>query len=240
MSVLVVGASGATGRLLVKQLLDRDQKVKVIVRPSTNLNEVFTQSDKLKVIQGSLLDLSVSDITHHIEDCDAVASCLGHNLSFRGIYGHPRRLVTNATQRLCDAIKTTHPSQAIRFVLMNTAGNSNRDLDESISFQQKCIIWLLRHLLPPHADNEQAADFLRIKIGQQNKLIEWVAVRPDGLIDEAETSPYEIFPSPTRSPIFDPGSTSRVNVASFMADLITSDDLWSQWQGRMPVIYNKT
>ncbi len=26
----------------------------------------------------------------------------------------------------------------------------------------------------------------------------------------------------------------------FMADLITDDDTWNQWKGRMPVIYNKT
>jgi len=24
-----------------------------------------------------------------------------------------------------------------------------------------------------------------------------------------------------------------------MADLITNDDIWNQWKGQMPVIYNK-
>ncbi len=32
MTTLVVGASGATGRLLIEQLLNRSQNVKVIVR----------------------------------------------------------------------------------------------------------------------------------------------------------------------------------------------------------------
>ena len=39
MTTLVVGASEATGRLLVKHLLDRGQDVKVIVRSSDSLPE---------------------------------------------------------------------------------------------------------------------------------------------------------------------------------------------------------
>ncbi|BCR05048.1 hypothetical protein DESUT3_21170 [Desulfuromonas versatilis] len=122
---------------------------------------------------------------------------------------------------------------------MNTAGNSNRDLDEPISFAQRCVIGLLRLLLPPHLDNEKAADYLRINIGPSNEAIEWAAVRPDSLINETEVSPYEVHPSPTRSTIFNAGSTSRINVAHFMADLITDDEIWSKWKGQMPVIYNK-
>lgn len=127
----------------------------------------------------------------------------------------------------------------VKFILMNTTGNRNRDLNEQISFGQKCVIGLLRLLLPPHADNEDAADYLRTKIGQGNKAVQWVAVRPDGLIDETETTKFEVYPSPIRSAIFDAGKTSRINVARFMADLICEENLWQEWQGKMPVIYNK-
>jgi uncharacterized protein YbjT (DUF2867 family) len=37
MTILVVGASGATGRLLVQHLLDRGQNVKIIVRSPEKL-----------------------------------------------------------------------------------------------------------------------------------------------------------------------------------------------------------
>ena len=121
---------------------------------------------------------------------------------------------------------------------MNTTGNRNRDLIEPISFRQKCVIALLRLLLPPHVDNEKAADFLRTNIGQINPFIGWVAVRPDSLLDEEEVSEYKVFPSPIRSAIFNPGKTSRINVGHFMASLITDEDLWNQWKGKMPVIYN--
>jgi len=239
MTTLVIGASGTTGRLLVEQLLDRGQQVRAIVRSPEALPEVLKNHENLSLIQASILDLSDAEIVQHVEGCDAVASCLGHNLSLKGIYGHPRKLVTDATRRLCKAVKSNKPTKPVRFALMNTTGNSNRDLQETISFAQKCVIGLIRVLVPPHRDNEQAADYLRVNIGRQDGAIEWVVVRPDSLIDEDRVSGYELHVSPTRSAIFDAGRTSRINVGHFMADLITDDDLWNRWQGQMPVIYNK-
>jgi len=239
MTILVVGASGATGRLLVEQLLNRGQSVRAVVRSLDMPPEVLKNHDHLSVIRASVLDLSDAEMAQHVNGCTAVASCLGHNLNWNGIYGHPHRLVTDATRRLCNAIKENKADAPTKFLLMNTAGNSNRDLHEPISFGQKCVIGLLRLLLPPHVDNEKAADYLRTNVGQDDKAIEWAAARPDTLINEDNVTEYEVRPSPTRSALFNAGSTSRINVAHFMADLITDDDTWNRWKGRMPVIYNK-
>ena len=240
MTTLVVGASGATGRLLVAQLLNRGENVKIIVRTESNLPESLENHEKLSIIHASVLDLSDAEIARHLKGCSAVASCLGHNLNFKGMFGQPRRLVTDATRRLCRAIKVNKPEIQVKFVLMNTTGNSNRDISERISFSQTCVIWLLRLLLPPHVDNEKAADYLRTEIGLNDSEIEWSAVRPDGLVDEIEVTDYEVHPSPTRSAIFDAGTTSRINVGHSMAELITDGGVWSKWKGQMPVIYNKT
>jgi nucleoside-diphosphate-sugar epimerase len=238
MTILVVGASGATGRLLVEELLIRGQNVKVIVRSPEKLPQFQKNHDQLSVISASILELSDTEIAQHVNGCDAVASCLGHNLSWKGLYGHPRRLVSEATQRLCNAIKANRSDKMIRYVLMNTAGNSNRDLNEPISFGQRFVIGLIRLLLPPQVDNEKAADYLRTKIGQNDRDIEWAAVRPDNLIDEDNVTDYDAHPSPIRSAIFNAGRTSRINVGHFMADLITDDTRWNKWKGQMPVIYN--
>lgn len=239
MTTLVVGASGATGRLLVEELLARGLTVKIVVRSLDSLPETVRSHDNLSVIQASILDISDTEMAGHIHGCSAVASCLGHNISFKGLFGQPRRLVTDATRRLCDAIRANEPREPVKFVLMNTTANSNRDIGEPISFGEKCVIGLLRLLLPPQVDNEKAADYLRTKVGQNDPMIQWVAVRPDGLIDETEASDYEIHKSPTRSAVFNAGSTSRINVAHFMAKLILDDKTWKMWQGKMPVIYNK-
>ncbi|MFK7780967.1 NAD(P)H-binding protein, partial [Psychroserpens sp.] len=145
-----------------------------------------------------------------------------------------------ATRRLCNAIESNNKNNPTKFVLMNTTGNRNRDLKEPISFAQKCVIGFLRLLLPPHIDNEKAADYLRTQIGQNNTSIEWVAVRPDGLINEEEVTDYEIYPSPIRSAIFNAGKVSRINVGHFMARLVSDKALWTQWKGQMPVIYSKS
>jgi nucleoside-diphosphate-sugar epimerase len=239
MTTLVVGASGATGRLLVEQLCNRGQNVRVIVRSPDKLPENLRNHDNVTVIYASVLELSDVELSQHVNGCDAVASYLGHNISFKGIFGQPRRLVTDATRRLCHAIEANNLDKPTKFVLMNTAGNSNRDLNEPISFSQQCVMGLIRLLLPPHVDNEEAADYLRTKIGQNDRAIEWAAVRPDNLIDEDRVTKYEVYASPTRSAIFDAGVTSRINVAHFMADLIASEDTWNKWKGKMPVIYNK-
>jgi NAD(P)-dependent dehydrogenase (short-subunit alcohol dehydrogenase family) len=239
MTTLVVGATGATGRLLVEQLLNRGEEVRVIVRSPEKLPESVLENERLNVIQASVLELSDSEMSECVEGCDAVASCLGHNLSFQGVYGHPRRLVTDAARRLCQAIKANNPQRPTRYVLMNTVGNRNRDLNEPISFTERVVVGLLRIVLPPQADNEQAANYLRTEIGQNDTAIEWCAVRPDSLTDEDEVTEYEVYPALAMSAIFGSGKTSRINVAHFMAELITDDDAWHAWKGQMPTIYNK-
>ncbi len=239
MTTLVVGASGATGRLLVQQLLERGEHVKIIVRSAENLPAEITGHSNLSITLASVLDLSDDQMAKHVSGCDAVASCLGHNLRFRALFGPPYRLVTDAVRRLCSGVSASRPTAPVKFVLMNTTGNSNRDLDEQISLGQKCVIGLLRLLLPPHADNENAADYLRTEIGQNDGTVEWAVVRPDTLTDATEPTNFTVHDSPIRSAIFDAGVTSRINVAVFMADLIVDNRTWTQWQGKMPVIYNK-
>jgi nucleoside-diphosphate-sugar epimerase len=171
MTTLVVGASGATGRLLVEQLCHRGQNVRVIVRSPDRLPETLRNHDNVTVIYASILELSDVELSQHVRGCVAVASCLGHNISLKGIFGHPRRLVTDATRRLCNAVKANKSGNPTKFLLMNTAGNTNRYPHEPISFSQQCVIGLIRLLLPPHVDNEAAADYLRTKIGQNDREI---------------------------------------------------------------------
>lgn len=239
MTTLVVRATGATGSLLVEQLINRDQDVRVIVRSRGRLLDSVKDSPRLAVIEAAISDLTDEKISTHVSGCRVVASCLGHTLSFRGVFGPPRRLVTDAVRRLCLAIKASSPAEPVRFVLMSAAGIRNHDLKEQIPAGQKLIIGLLRGLVPPHADNEAAAAFLRNEIGQIDNEIEWAAVRPDTLIDEAAVSTYNAHASPTRSAIFNAGRTSRINVAHFVAELVTDESLWQRWCGQMPVVYNQ-
>ncbi len=238
-TILVVGASGATGRLLVRQLLDKGYIVNAVIRPHNTLFDDWDSNQNLNLVRATILDLNDSQLDELVGECVAVVSCLGHHLSFKGIFGKPRRLVTDSVKRLCEAVKRRAGGPVTKIIVMNTTGNANRDIPEKISLAQSCVIGLLRILLPPHADNEQAADFLRLTVGQADPEIKWVVVRPDALTNDEVVSEYEVYPSPIRSAIFDSGDTSRINVANFMARLIDEEKLWETWQGKMPVVYNR-
>ncbi|GAA4082415.1 NAD(P)-binding oxidoreductase [Zhongshania borealis] len=238
MNVLVVGGSGATGRLLVRQLLNGGLSVTAIVRSPEKFIEILGPQEHLSVVSAAVLDLSDEELVQYVGECEAVASCLGHTLSLKGVYGHPRRLVSDATRRLCKAITASKPKKPVKFVLMNSTGCRNHDLAEVVSLAESGVVGLLRWLVPPHADNEQAAAYLRSHIGLNDACIEWCVVRPDSLVDIDDVSKYEIHPSPIRSAIFNSGKTSRINVAHFMAELITNDAVWKAWKGATPVIYN--
>ncbi len=238
MTTLVVGATGATGRILVEQLLDQGEKVKVIVRSVESLPELVKQNDRLTFTEASLLDMTDAELSKQVEGCRAVASCLGHNLTFQGMFGHPRRLVSDGVQRLCQAIEKTKADIPVKFILMNTTGNQNTKAAEKVSIAQSVVVGLIRHLIPPHADNEVAARYLQSNFAGNQKKIEWVAVRPDSLINQESVTEYDVYPSPIRSAIFDAGKTSRINVAHFMSQLIINDDTWDKWKSQMPVIYN--
>ncbi|MFN8449462.1 MAG: hypothetical protein U0521_12970 [Anaerolineae bacterium] len=74
---------------------------------------------------------------------------------------------------------------------------------------------LLRVVLPPQADNEQAADYLRTRIGKNGGVIEWAAVR-SRLIDRCKRSDrVRRVPFTDQKPDLQPGKTSRINVGHY-------------------------
>ena len=238
MTILVVGASGATGKLLVDQLLESGQKVKIVVRSTSNFPDHWNNNQQLTVIKRNITEITVEEMSAIIADCQFVASCLGHNLTLKGIFGKPRKLVADTVRLLCEAILKNGHEKPMQFVLMNTAGNRNKDMAEHISSGEKIVAGLLRLLIPPYPDNEKAADYLRMRVGQNNPHIQWVVIRPDNLINEQRVTNYSLHKSPTRSAVFNSGNTSRINVAHFMTRLVLDNNLWNKWKGQMPVIYN--
>ena len=236
MKILVVGATGMTGSSLVEQLLDGGHNVRVIVRSPQKFSPEVLNSSNLSITEAAILDLSDKELEEQVRDCNAVVSCLGHVMDFKGLFGQPRKLCTEATQRLCKAIDRSNPSEPIKFILMNTVGVKNPDCDRNRIFLDRFVLGLLHYTLPPHRDNELAAEYLHNNIGENNNHIEWCSVRPDTLIN-ADISSYEITQSPITG-IFTGRPTSRANVADFMMALIESATLWNEWKFKMPVIMN--
>jgi len=238
MKTLVIGASGATGKHLVTQLLESGSRVKAIVRSRSRVPEEWKNDQRIELIEAGISEITKAELSEYLNGCQAAASCLGHNVTFKGIFGKPRRLVTDAVKLLCSSVEEMNSTDRFVFVLMSTVGYRNSDIDPQRPLKDRIIISLLRVLIPPQLDNERAAEYLKNDIGPDHAKLDWVAVRPDSLIDEDRVTPYDTSPSLSGSVIFDSGKTSRINVGHFMAKLVTDEELRRVWSGRMPVIYN--
>lgn len=284
LTVLVVGASGNTGKHVVKKLLHQGHVVKVIVRsqermmdalspptltPSDNVDgtdDTTTKKElssddntlpkeRLIVTEKSLLDMTTDDLKSHVSDADAVVSCLGHNLSFQGIWRDSYTLVTDAVKRLTQAmiLASSSSSSSVegetknnksnqkpkKFILMGSDGVAHPDDDER-SFSDRIILAIIRALIPPHSDNEMAAEYLINELNStSHPTLEWVIVRPTDLIDDdgSTTDQYTLYKKPVGS-LFGGGVATRSNVASYMVDLLTKDDLWTQWKYQTPVVHD--
>jgi nucleoside-diphosphate-sugar epimerase len=236
MKVLVLGASGATGKLVVQQLIKKNIYVRLIVRETAVIPNQIIENKNVEIIKGNMLNFENDRINEIVKDCDSVICCLGHNITLKGIFGHPRRLVFNTVLKITESLKSSNNNA--KFILMSTTAYTNKNIGEVNTVREKIIFSLLEIFLPPHKDNMLAANHLVYKLNSKTK-IEWVAVRPDSLFDEDNFSEYEIHNCKTRSPIFNPGKTSRINVAHFMVELLTNNKLWQEWKYKTPIIYNK-
>ena len=208
------------------------------MRDRGRLPDELRERDGLELVEASLLKLKAPELSDLTRGCDAIASCLGHNLSVRGIWLPPWRLVTKSLERLCAAATEHDGERHVRIVLMSSSAVPDPELDEPASLPHRLVDRLLRLLLPPHPDNLRAANHLRRVVGLDHPRLEWCAVRPDGLVDRAELTPYVLTESPTRDAFFDAGRVARLQVAEVMARLVAEDELWSEWQARMPVVYD--
>ncbi len=236
-TVLLAGGTGRTGRRALQQLLGRGVSVRAIVRSRGKLPPDLAANSNLTVIEASLLSLRDEELQRHLRGCDAVISCLGHVLSFEGVFGPPRDLVTRATMRLCHGVEALHPPAPVKFILMSSVSvNRPGRLDERRGSFERALLWILCGVLPPARDNQRAADFLIEKIGPHDPFVQWAMVRPDSL-REGEVSEYALHEGLVNG-LFAPGSTNMANVAHFICELVTNPKTWADWKGKLPVITN--
>lgn len=300
-SILVLGATGATGRHVVKQVLDRSawppaegtggdakaadsnhhhHQVTVIVRSEERFWQSLTsirggdddddgddnddwknrkQHPALTIVESASLyppDLTDTTLVPLIQQANVIVLCLGHSLSLKGIWGSPRRLVTDMVQRITK-LALAHPptherdGSATRFILMSSDGVVFSPTDRSRTYAERIILTLLRILLPPHADNEDAAAYLAANHPHnptRTSNLEWVVIRPTNLVQDLAPSkspggtsthgriPYQVYPRPPGT-LFQDSQVSRNAVAQFMVDLIESDSLWNTHRFQMPVVH---
>jgi hypothetical protein len=236
-TVLLLGGTGRTGGRVLKQLLDRGVKVRAIVRSASRLPEGVAGHHGLTITEAEPLSLSAEEMLEQVRGCDAVISCLGHTNDLKGVFGAPHELVAPMVERACAAAVALQPAEPIKIVLMSTVSvHRSGGLDARRGGAERAMVGLLRALVPPAKDNQEAADFLLEYVGTGSPFVQWVVVRPDTLVD-GDVTEYALHESLVSS-LAKPDDTSRANVAHFMCELVTDPKAWDAWQCKLPVIVN--
>lgn len=238
-TVLVLGGTGRTGGRVVSQLLGRGARVRAIVRSAERLPQGVAADSNLTVVEADLLSMTDDALRGHVEGCDAVVSCLGHTISLRGVLGKPRDLVTQAARRVVHVAGEIRPATPIRYVLMSSVSvNHPGKADTRRGVGERAQLAVIRALVPPAKDNQDAADFFVRGVGESDPYVEWVVVRPDTLI-EGDVSDYALHEELVTS-LAKPNNTAMANVAHFMCELVCDDSVWRSWRGKLPVIADVT
>jgi len=236
-TVLLLGGTGRTGRRVLEQLSSRGINVRAVVRSAQKLTAGAADRSKLTIVETDLLSMSDGDLLRQIQGCDAVISCLGHVLNLKGIFGPPHNLVTRVVKRICGEIVSLRPEKPVKYILMSSVSvNHTADAEKRRGKFDKTFMWIMRNLMPPAKDNQLAADFLWRNIGVENPFVQWVAVRPDTLL-EGGVSEYAVHENLVSS-LMKPDQTNMANVARFMCELVENQTTWNDWKGKLPVIIN--
>jgi putative NADH-flavin reductase len=101
--VLIVGATGGTGRQLVAQALDRGHEVTAFVRDPARLG---IEHPRLRAVQGDVLDYA--SVEAAVRGQEAVVSALGHKRYFG-----PSRILSEGTRNLVRAMETHGVSRLV-------------------------------------------------------------------------------------------------------------------------------
>jgi putative NADH-flavin reductase len=200
MKIVIFGASGKTGLLLVAQALEQGHSVTAFLRPSAS---IAIKHPNLTVVFAHLTEtMTIRDI---VLDADACISALGG----ASLTKHSPNII-NGIDRIVDIMEQAGVKRLIYLSSLG-AGESRYYMPRIVRFLLGDI--LLRVPLADHNINEQ-----RIARSSLN----WTIVRPGGLTDGPLTG---IVQHGSEMTIIK-GSTkiSRANVSAFMLQQLADDE----------------
>lgn len=202
MKLLVIGASGRTGRLIVEEGLARGHEMVALVRDATS----FEERRHLTVAMGT--PLKESDLLSAIGGCDAVLSALNNQRVSEFPWAKPK----SPTHLLRDAARNTLMAmEAVavkRLVILSAAGTAE-------SFE--AAPWILRFLVRNSNLGIAYADHDAVDALMRRTTIDWTLVRAVGLSNKDSGNPLLVSNGQAPKPgMF----VSRQAVARFMIDCV--------------------
>lgn len=205
--ILVLGATGGTGRMIVSQALKRGYEVTALVRSPEKAGDL----KGAKLIKGDARDESA--LREALKGQDAVVSALGTPAS-------PLREVTllsTATRALVSAMKK---EQVSRLVCITGIGAGDSAGHGGFLFDKLILPLILRKV---YDDKNRQEAVVR------DSGLDWILVRPSVLNDKPR---HDTIRSLTDLSNFHGGTIARSDVANFVLDQVQEDT----WLHRSPLI----
>jgi putative NADH-flavin reductase len=198
MNIVIFGATGPSGRLIVEQALDQGHNVTAFAR---NPDAVNIHKDKLTVIKGDILDPSA--VENAISGKDAVLSALGVRKLGRNT------ILSEGTKNIITAMKKCGVK---RFVCMTSLGVGDSKGQTAWFFDKIIQPFVLRNIFNDKEVQERLV---------MDSELDWIIVRPAGLTNGPRTGAYKHWVGEPKAPIT--SRISRADVADFMLKQLTDD-----------------
>ena len=196
MKVLIIGATGATGKILMREALAQGHEVTALAR---NPSAVASEDHRLRVVEGNALD--ASSLEAAVAGQEAVLSALGTRSA------RPTTLFSESTHNLIGAMD----KHGVRRLVCIT-GVGVGDSKGHVGFLYDRIIrpFVVKNI---YEDKERQEE----EIKQSD--LDWVIVRPAQLTDEPAKGEYGVYLKGS----YTVKTISRADVAAFMLAQLTDD-----------------
>ena len=167
MKVVIFGATGFSGKAILKEALLKQYEVTILVR---NKSAISIDAKNLTVVEGNVLDKKT--VAEVLKNCDTVIQCLG--VGGKGD-GKPTTFISDATKIIVEEMEK---QQIKRLIAMSNVGAGN-----SISFQP----WFFTKIILPYF-----MKWLNVLIDDKNRMepiimnseLDWTIVRCPNIVDK--------------------------------------------------------
>lgn len=195
MHIALFGATGGTGREVLRQALEAGHTVTALVR---NPNRLSLAHPGLTLVTGDVL--TPADVAQTLTGTDAVIVSLGTTAN------NPDDVVSRGTRNIVDAMR----DQGIRRVVVVTSLGVGDSRDQVPLFFRVLVKTALRGVM---ADKEEQE---RIVVSSG---LDWTIVRPGGLVDGPPQGNYTAGLDKSITS----GQVRRGDVAAFVLEQLTDD-----------------
>jgi putative NADH-flavin reductase len=207
MKLLIVGATGGTGRELVRQALERGHEVTAFARTPSKLD---LKRERLTVVRGDVMDPASVEVA--VRGQDAVLCALGHKRFF-----YPTRILSEGTRNL---IRAMEKESVRRLVCETSLGIGDRWGRMGLPY----TLFVGNFILPFYF-----YDKVRQERVIRESSLDWVIVRPGALTNGPKRGVYRH--GPRVGNWLWTVRISRADVADFMLNQLTSDAYLHQSPG---------